>query len=187
MQVPKLDLGFAISADSSRKNETFKIMKDTIKAIMDTHVTSEIHYSIIIFGTTANTVVSFANKPPTTEILKEILTRASRESGPPNLKNVLEKSKEVFEGSGLRPNATKTLIIITDKKSSSDANELPGLVKQMEDKKVRIISVAIGNEVDTNELEKVSTSNDDVIKTDIAVNPKTLAKQILDRAKKGKI
>lgn len=168
------------------KNETFKLMKETIKAIIDTHVTSKIHYSIIIFGASANTVISFAERSPTIETLKELIDRASRERGPPNLKNVLEKSVEIFEGSGLRRNATKTLIIMTDKKSSSNPSDLPGLVKQMIDNKVRVISVAIGNEVDTNELEMVSTSNNDVVKSDTAVSPTTLAKQILDRAKKGR-
>lgn len=187
IQIPELDLVIAISADSSKKEETFALMKNTIKALIDTRTTNKINYSIIIFGTSARTLITFADKSPTTEYLKGLVDLASLESGPPNLKNVIGKTKDIFVGGGLRPNATKTLVIITDKKSSSNPSDLSSLVKQMDDKDVRIITVSIGNEADPNELQSVSTNNNDLIKGKSTDNPKNLAKQIIDRAKIGEI
>ena len=185
-QVPELDLGIAISAGSSKKDETFKLMKDTIKSIMDTHVTSRIHYSLIIFGASSSTLVSFADKSPPTEYLKQLLDRASRESGPPDIKNVLEKSKEIFEGSGLRPNATKILVVMTDKKSSNNPSDLPGVAKHLEENNVRVITVGVGNEVDIDELRNITSIKNDLLKVSSNENPRSLAKQIINQARKGK-
>lgn len=53
-------MAFAVSATSSLADQSFRLMKDTIKTIVQTYGTEQIHFSLIVYGTTATTRVSFA-------------------------------------------------------------------------------------------------------------------------------
>lgn len=102
--IQQIDLGFALSAASVFQNETFKLMKDTISYIIETYGTEKIHYSVLVFGNTATTKITFGQTPPSPEQLKSAIQRISFGTGRADLAKALEKALKLFEdAAGSRP------------------------------------------------------------------------------------
>lgn len=57
--IPELELGFAIAAGSLFADETFKLMKDTISAIIREYGVGKINYGLVVFGDTATIKIRF--------------------------------------------------------------------------------------------------------------------------------
>lgn len=98
-----MDLGFALSAASTFHNETFRLMKDTIAYIIDTYGIKKIHYSILVYGDTATTEISFGRTPPSSEQLKTAIGKLSAGTGTPDLAKALEEAMKMFENKDRRP------------------------------------------------------------------------------------
>ena len=78
----------------------------------------------------------------------------------------------------------QVLAVITDKSSGMSPQEIREAVKPLETSGVRVITVAVGNEVDSEELKQVSTDGD-VVKSKNKENPRDVGKQITDKLGKG--
>ena len=63
----------ALCAVSSQSNQTFELMKDTIKSIVDKYGTSKIHYNVVIYGTLAIPTLDFSDKTLTKEDVKNYI------------------------------------------------------------------------------------------------------------------
>lgn len=57
--------------------------------------------------------------------------------------------------------------------------------KELEQQDIRVIPVALGNEADLNELQKITPWLDDILKTDKDDNPYKVAETILKTGLKG--
>lgn len=84
-----------------------------------------------------------------------------------------------------RPNAKKILVVITDKRSTSNLMGVNNEGKELEQQDVRVIPVALGNEADLNELQKVTPWLDDILEIDKDDNPYKVAETILKTGLKG--
>lgn len=84
-----------------------------------------------------------------------------------------------------RPNARRILVVITDKKSTSDLKDVTKEGQELEMEDIRVIPVALGGEADLNELQKITPWLDDIIETDKDDNPYTVAVKILTIGLKG--
>ena len=60
--IQDIDLVFAMCPVSSTSDETFKLMKDAVKSLVDKYGTSKIHYGIILYGRSAERLLEFSNK-----------------------------------------------------------------------------------------------------------------------------
>lgn len=78
-----------------------------------------------------------------------------------------------------RPNSRKILVVITDKRSTSEISDVTKAARILEQEDVRVIPVALGNEADVNELQKITPWLDDIIETDKDSNPYKVAEVIL--------
>jgi hypothetical protein len=124
LETLEIDLGFAISATATDSSKTYKLMKDTIKDIIDRYGTDNIHYSVIVYGARPVIVTSFADAIPTAAVLKRRIEAAPREQGGAALDRALEEAKKIFEGRGGRANAKKILVVITDVDSGVSKNDI---------------------------------------------------------------
>lgn len=183
-RVPKIDLTFAISATSGRSYSTFPLMKNTINSIINTYGTDAIHYSIIVYGSDATIQRDFADQIPDAESLKRLVSALPASRGGSSTDKALEKAKQVYEGFGVRPDAEKILVVITDKNSGLTPSEIEVAAKPLENKGVHVIPVAIGSEVNPEKLGDVS-SYYKVIAAPEDEDPDMLAKEIMKRALKG--
>lgn len=179
--VPEVDLGFALSASSVFYNETFKLMKDIINYIVDAYGTRKIHYSVLVYGDTATIEINFGQTPPSPQQLKTAVEKLRVETGVPNLAGALEKALKMFEDDDRRPLTRKVLVIMADSKSRSTEDEIIKAARPLEERDVKVIAVAVGEEADPVELETTTPDKTNVIETGKEEDPKMVGEKIMDK------
>lgn len=186
--MPEIDLAFVISATSANSNQSYALMKNTIKHLIDKYGVDKIHYGLIVHGDSVIRVVNFNTTfPISASELKAAIDAQPPLSGGPVLTDGLEEAFRVFNETEVRPNAKKVLVAMTDANSSADANSLSAAVKPVEDIGVLVLSVAVGSAVDRNELSVISPNPLDVISASSNENPSVVAEHIMDRILRRKI
>ena len=109
LQLSETNLAFAISATALEAEETYTFMKDIIKWIIDKYGTQRLEYSVIVYGGSASTQVTFGEIfESDAELIKSVGSMA-RVTGAPSLDKALEAAKDQFESPLIRPNAAKVL------------------------------------------------------------------------------
>lgn len=179
--VLEVDLGFALSASSVFYNETFKLMKDIINYIVDTYGTQKIHYSVLVYGDTATIEINFGQTPPSPQQLKTAVEKLRVETGAPNLAGALEKALKMFEDDDRRPLTRKVLVIMADSKSRSTEDEIIKAARPLEERDIKVIAVAVGEEADPVELETTTPDKTNVIETGKEEDPKMVGEKIMDK------
>ena len=76
----------------------------------------------------------------------------------------------------------KVIVVITDDRSNSTAEEIRAAAKPLEDKAIHVIAVGIGKTPDVTQLEKMTQKKDDVIKAPKDVDPAELGNRIMEKA-----
>lgn len=184
--VPELDLAFAISASASNADETFNKMKEVINSIIDKYGSGRIHYGFVVFGTNAFSKVNFGDIYPSDEQLKNTVSSVPRPTGSPSLDKLLTKAKDLFDAHNNHPKAKKVLVVIVDDKSTTSSNVIKSKAKDVIDRGVRVIPVAIGNDADPTQLEETTDDEGNVIKDKDIDDPEELGKKIMDKILKGR-
>lgn len=183
--VPMLDLGFAISASAQDADKTFKLMKEAINSIAEHYETSKIRYALLTFGDTVRREVNFTLDLPDPDALQRALESASQPSGDPDLQRALEEAKMMFKQAPSRPGAKKVLVVIMDKKSTSDPDEVEQAAKPLEDDNIKVVPVAIGSEASLPELEKTTTNKKFMVTAGKDEDPVRLGEEIMRKALKS--
>ena len=145
LAVPLVDLAFAISSNAAGKEQTFKKIKDSIDFIMTYFGAERIRYAVITFGSSSYEDVSFQDGETVDELRKRV-DRIPRASGVPNLKESLEKAKDVFDRATDRTEAKKFLIVIMDSMSSSDPDEVQQGAEALEKEYIKVINHVLPTE-----------------------------------------
>lgn len=110
LQLPETNLAFAISATGLQAEETHAFMKDIIKWIMDKYGTERLEYSVIVYGGSASTQVTFGEIFDSDAELIKAVGSVPRVLGGPSLDEALEAAKDQFESPLIRPNAAKVML-----------------------------------------------------------------------------
>ena len=180
--MPNIDLAFAISATSANSNQSYDLMKNTIKQFIDQYGVDKIHYSLNVYGDAIVRVVNFNHTfPPSASDLKATIDAQPAISGGPYLKGALQEAFKVFNETEGRPDAKKVLVVMTDKNSGADSDSLSTAVKPVEDLGVLVLSVRAGNALDRTELSVISPNPLDVISPALGENPNVVADRIMER------
>ena len=98
----------------------------------------------------------------------------------PVLDQALKATSVLFEGDGVRENAKKVLLVLTDKSSGLDENVLRSAAAELENNEVEIIAVSIGNESNSRELAYVTPHTGNIIDAPTDENPDKLSSEILN-------
>ena len=93
-EVPKVDLGFAISATAVDEKENFQQMKDVIKSMIDKYGRGDVLYAVIVFGEEPSIKVRFNSNFVTDEVLKGFINTMGKTPGA-SLSKALMQAKEV--------------------------------------------------------------------------------------------
>ena len=180
-----MDLVFAISANSGDADATLKLMKESIRKIMNDlkFGNGNVQYAVIAYG---STVVQLG-EPSFDSIkdLREYIQKLPKQSRDPQIDKTLQEALNIFQGPNARHGARHVLVVLTDKKSNSTDEDIKTGAEHLDEKKIRVIPVAIGNEADPNELMKITPYRDDLIEATKEEQPWRLAREILIKALTG--
>ena len=89
-----------------------------------------------------------------------------------------------FYSTDLRPDATKVLVVIIDKKSDNTIEEVREAAVLLENYNIRVIPVALGREAGIQELTNITLDKNDLVKTDNKGDPEKTAEEIIMKASK---
>lgn len=181
--IPELDLGFAIAAGSLDAAETFKLMKDTIAAIISEYRLDKINYGLIVFGDAATIQIQFGEYSNVNSLLRDLRFIPKKRRGA-SLVDALREADSLFSSSDVRPHAKKVLVVITDLASGESSSQVGEAARPLQDKGFKIVAVAIGKEADPKELETF-TLVDKIIEEETTVQPTDLKKKIMDKVFTG--
>ena len=184
--MPEVDLAFAISAASVEADENFEKAKEVIKEIVDSYAMDKLRYGVIVFGSTASIRISFNDNYPTDEDLKTFVDFLSGPNERPALDEALKKGKELFDDSSVRSNARKVLVVITDSKSTSKIADLQNIGKMLDEDGIRVIAVAIGDDVGHTDLEAMIPDETGLVNVTIEVDLEDLKNRIMNKVTTGK-
>ena len=173
-----MDVAFAVTATSKDADQVFELMKNTIKSLAASYDSDRIRYSLITFADDAAIQVHFKENLEVDE-LKEKLKTIERVVGRPALDKALESASSLFSDvAGERLDADRALVVMTDKTSRVDEDDIMDAAKNLEKLRVKVIAVAIGDEVGSTELE-VITAEENVIKVQENKHPEELRELIM--------
>lgn len=116
--------------------------------------------------------------------MKAYIEALSRDPSGALINKALEEANRVFKDPGVRPNAKKVLVIITDRRSGVSLDDIRTAAKPLSDGGIDVIPVAIGNEVRKNELEPCTTDEENVIAVPTTESPQSLADKIMEKSLK---
>ena len=167
--------------------ETFVKLKKAIRLIVDKYGTSKIKYAVIPFGALPVTKISFEDKFPNVDSLKQAIQGIIRPQENGNLKKLLTEAKGLFTRSSARPWAKKVLLVVMDKKSTSKLQEVKDEANLLKEDGVKIVAVALGKSFDSDELESVTSNRGYLIKAPKNRKAETLANLFMDAILKGKV
>ena len=186
LEPPEIDLCFAISATAANADSTFTLMKETINNVIDNYGINKIRYSVILFGSQASQVVGFDSSLTKPAQLEAHIRSLDRLSGGSAIDKALEKALESFKAGITRPNARKVLVVITDNESGLEAVDIVAKAKLLEKRNVRLITVAVGDSANQQELESIASDKRDVLTVPTSVQPNALSKDIIVLVLTGK-
>lgn len=174
-----IDVVFALSATGTSAKVTFQLMKDTIDLIAGKYGMGNMRYSLILFSDKANITIRFSEKYASLNDLMSAIQALPAVTGNPNLPAALTAAKEAFEDSGVRKDSTHVLVVFTDKRSGAAEDNVKTAARPLEDSAIVVIPVAIGNEVDNDELEWATSDKDNVVDVGTDEEPENLMEMIL--------
>ena len=163
--------------------ETFKLMKDTIAAIISEYQLDKSNYGVIVFGDAATIRIQFGGYSNVNNLLRELRLIPKKRSGA-SLVDALREADSLFSSSDVRPLAKKVLVVITDLASGESSSQVEEAALPVQDKGVKIVAVAIGKEADPKEL-KTFTPVDKIIEEEKTVQPTDLKKTIMEKVLTG--
>lgn len=169
-----------------KADDNFEKAKEVIKAIIDAYSMNKLRYGVIVFGSSASIKVSFGDDFPSDEGLKTVIDFLSGSKETPDLDDALKKGKELFDEAQERPNARKVLVIIIDKKSTSKLDDLKASAKLLQNDGIKVVPVAIGDEVDRVEVVETTPDKTNVVNVTTDVDVMELKEKIMAKVLKGK-
>ena len=176
---------FAASAASATADTIFNKFKDMLKIVIDKYGTGKVRYAVLPFGSRAITAISFSEDPPSQEDLKRLVDGIVLQDGDADVKNALEKAKDLFGSAPKRPSAKNVLIVLTDKKSVNGLELLKQAAKPLEKDAIKVVPVALGNKANTKEMEIITTNKGYLVESPLEDTPDELAEKIMGNVIRG--
>ena len=138
-------------------------------------------YSVLTFGSTPTIHVRFNDSASADNLLMRYVENIPQNPGTASLDEALEGARDLFKASnGARSNALKVLVVITDKNSDSKAQDVKVWAEILDEKDIRVIGVALGNE-SGGELDNVTGITEDVINVTDSTSPTKIVEKVMER------
>ena len=182
--VPVMDIMLAISSTSRRADVNFRAIKEVLVKLIESYGVQRVRYSTLAFGKEPLIQVRFTQSL-SEEALKRNILLIPRLSGS-SLEAALLKAKDVFDESS-RPDTKKVLVIITDKKSESEIDDVKAAAVKVEQADIVVIPVAFGNLADPDEAVVTTPNKENVVETKDTSDPNDIAEEISSKVLVGEL
>ena len=182
--IEPLNLVFAINANAKSAKQNFERMTQTITSVIDSYGQRNITYGLIVYGDTAVSRIQLTERFKDDEQLKSFVKMVQRGSGGSDLTAALENARDLF--SGEIPERRDVLVVITDSKATGDKRGLIPIADELHEMRIKVITVAMGNESDPGELRRLSPRKKNSLQSQAKESPKQLADRIMKEAIKRK-
>ena len=156
-------------------------MKDVINNVIEDYGTRDIRYCLIQFGSDASTKYSFTSDKVDPKQLQNFVNFMPLRKPPSSPHVALEEASRAFKGPGVRSNASKVLVVMTDMNGDSAEEEIRAAAGPLTEMKVKIIVLAIGGAADADEMVKITGDNDNVITASVDEEPEALTKTLMKK------
>lgn len=143
-----------------------------------------LRYAVITYGTDAKIVFSFQSNVFALESWLTVIDRIKIPRGRPALEGALVKAQELFQSSA-RKDAKSILVVIADKSPLGDKKIIDKESRALDIYGVRVIPVAIGREIDAEEIKDISPYIDVLVNASKDIDPKDLASAVMRKVLKG--
>ena len=141
-----------------------------------------IRVGVVVFGSDTEAAISVQEN--TNNNVQTDVKRLFPKFGVPDLDSALSEARRVFKTSG-RPNARKVVVVISDRGSDSSYGDIKAEADLLVEDDIVLISVVIGKDADSKELEEFTPH--EVTETTTDEDPKELGKKIMILVLKGKV
>lgn len=150
-----LDIAFAFGASGPDADAVFKKEKEMINLFVESLKVHDTCYGVIDYSSEARIQATFGQFSRKEELKAHVLSIERKGEGV-GLDKALAKSYELLIDQGRR-GARKVLIVFTSGKANVGVYELRACAKVLQDCGVKIVAVAIGNQVDEHQLKEISS------------------------------
>lgn len=151
----------AVDASINFSPQDFEAMKDFLKATVDRFIVSKsgAHFSASVFGDDAEMLFNFHQGNEKADVIDFIDKMTHRKDTESNMDKVARlAATEAFSiKGGIRQGVPKVFLLITAGDCRSCKESLLDAVAPLEEDGVQIVTLAVGNKVDVNELQKISS------------------------------
>jgi hypothetical protein len=183
--IPEKYVIFAISGTGLQAATTFPIMKENIKAIIRRYDPKKFKYSVVVFGTTATTSIKFNPETVNQKTLAAQLDPLTPIPGGPLLINALKHSEQLFTDPIFTGKTEKIIVLMWDKNSTENNEDLKSTAKNVTSKNIRIISVPMISDP-ASASDSVNPGSEKVVPNNIASDPANVGEEIVDVILSGK-
>ena len=174
-----MDLAFVISTTAVDQDKNFEKMKEIVKGTVEKFGLFRVRYSLITFGATPDVKIRFDNVFDSEQELGKLIDNVKKALGTAALHKALEETRYLFAlAEDTRPNASRVLVVITDRTSDSTEDNVQFAAKKLKDDGVRVIAIALGDEFDP--------VSPEVIKPDQKSSPEEVVDELVDTVLNGK-
>ncbi|XP_068706213.1 uncharacterized protein [Montipora foliosa] len=154
---------FLVNATSEVAPEAFRVMKDSMKYIINKYGNDRAKYHIIIRHPDDNSFLQShkicfnTNNFNVAALTDAVENLQRRNEAPPALHKDLQKASEAFESTTLKKDAEKVLIIMTDHRTClrGEEGQVMAQLTKVKDKKVKVITVAFGPHANLQQLKDI--------------------------------
>ncbi|XP_046848822.1 collagen alpha-3(VI) chain-like isoform X2 [Xenia sp. Carnegie-2017] len=149
-----VDIVFALGSAGSDAHMVFEKEKEMVATFVNSLDTANLRYALVNYGEDATLQANFNDHKEKYDF-KEFLDTLAWPGHGVGLANALEKSAAVFKDSG-RVNAKRVLVLFTNAQSNARAQDLQKYSRDLQETAVKVIVVAIGDDVNEEELSQLN-------------------------------
>ena len=180
VNIPEIDLTFALSATSVESDTTYTLMKTSVNSIVQQYGIGRIHYTVIVFGSVVTRAFDFDSSIPDQADLTRRVFRLPKTDGSPDLASALVDVNRVYQLRGVRPNARRILVVIMDNATVSSREDLTNAVYTLVNNSVFIMGVGVGPSINPTDFDIITREVRHTIIVGTNKAPTELAKEIID-------
>lgn len=178
-----MDIVFAFGSFGETAQDTFEKEKELINSFIDSIQKRDTHFGVIEIGPRAKICANIGEYRDDVR-LKRHVNLIRRSGDATGLDHALELACSMFQNQS-RHSSRRVLIVFTNGRSGSHASELQRQSHHLHNINVDIILVAIGDDVDDEELQYVSSGGHPIVNIAPEQNPRAVVYSIVGELEEG--
>lgn len=179
----KREVVFVLGASGPDGKRVFQLSREITNKIIDLEKSSHTRYGVIVYNQDAFPAILFQYFPQTSELKQNISKISWPQAGRRYEKGVV-KALEMFALHG-DPVARRVIILFVNSGTTASREEMKAIKAQLMRTRTRLIVVAIGNDVNDDEIRAMIPNDQDIVRVRSLDNPTQVTKDVTPVIEKG--